>query len=140
MWRLLQIIYLTNTLLVKYKADKVTKRGNRFYLDWSKNLVQCYVQHILFKSVCGWNMSQVWTTGEYMDRPYNYFTLKSASSLIFDIEAWFKATVYPLPTGKMWVNFIALKGILLKYTCTQVMWNGRIDHFWSLQNEALKRV
>lgn len=92
------------------------------------------------KSVCGWNMSQVWTTGEYMDCPYNYFTLKSASSLIFDIEAWFKATVYLLPTCKMWMNFIALKGILLKYTCTQVMSNGRIDHFRSLQNDALKWV
>lgn len=54
-----------------------------------------------------------------MDRPYNYFTLKSAISLIFDIEAWFKVTVYTLPTGKMWVNYIALKG--RKYTCTQVM-------------------
>lgn len=85
-------------------------------------------------------MSLIWTTGEYMDRPYNYFTLKSVSSLIFDIEAWFKVTVYPLPTGKMWVNFIALKGILVKYTCTQVMSNGRTDHFWSLQNRALKRV
>lgn len=73
-----------------------------------------------------------------MDRPYNYFTLKSATSLIFDREAWFKVTVYPLPTGKMWVNYIALKG--RKYTCTQVMSNGRTGHFWSLQNRALKRV
>lgn len=71
-----------------------------------------------------------------MDRPYTYFTLKSATSLIFDIKAWFKVTVYPLPTGKMWVNFIGIR----EYTCTQVMSNGRTDHFWSLQNRALKRV
>lgn len=75
-----------------------------------------------------------------MDRPYNYFTLKSASSLIFDIEAWFNVTVYPLSTGKMWVNYIALKG--RKYTCTQVMHmsNGRTDHFWSLQNPPQKKL
>lgn len=50
-----------------------------------------------------------------MDCFYNYFIFKFVIFLIFDIEVWFKVIVYILFIGKMWVNYIVLKG--RKYIC-----------------------